>query len=288
MSSHMTSTLPAFQGTLFLDKSALHALSFAKCAELAKSFNFLVTDVLMNEMAADVIKYPCNQVHVHAAKVLQYDLRFSIPFPELVVRSLCGQDILMKGVPVTSAHPKPDSAECTYRELLSRISRCESTPADLTDAEEWNRKVNALDPCAHQKAVQQLFVDCNMKDDPHIAVDKLLRDSSKTALLIGYLKDLVRIPDAIYARILKRLSSAPLIPIADMANYAAFVLRSDLYFHFALAAGTITTKRNNRVDHMYCFYLPFCKLFLTSDETQCQFARLFCSPWQTVKYLSPK
>ncbi len=53
----------------------------------------------------------------------------------------------------------------------------------------------------------------------------------------------------------------------QFAPYAAFVLSIEIFFRFALAANLIATERpSNRTDIAYLFYLPFCTLFISSDN----------------------
>jgi hypothetical protein len=54
-----------------------------------------------------------------------------------------------------------------------------------------------------------------------------------------------------------------------------------LFFQFALAAHLISADRpSNRTDISYLFYLPFCSLFISSDNLHRRAAKLFMRPEQ--------
>jgi len=65
-------------------------------------------------------------------------------------------------------------------------------------------------------------------------------------------------------------------PLPEYAPYAAYVLTVELFFHIAVAANLISSKRpSNRVDIAYLFYLPFCMMFVSSDRLHRSCAPLF-------------
>jgi len=64
--------------------------------------------------------------------------------------------------------------------------------------------------------------------------------------------------------------------VVQFARYAAFVLTVDVFFYIAAAADLISAKRvTNKVDLAYLFYLPFCMLFISSDNIHGRCAPLF-------------
>lgn len=65
------------------------------------------------------------------------------------------------------------------------------------------------------------------------------------------------------------------LPLSIFAPYAAHVLTVDALFHIALASGLISSDRpSNRVDMAYLYYLPFCMVFVSSDNLHRQGAPL--------------
>lgn len=76
--------------------------------------------------------------------------------------------------------------------------------------------------------------------------------------------------------IFERWSEAGSPPLAGYAPYASYVLSVEVFFQIALSAGLISRARpSNRVDIAYLFYLPFCMVFISSDNLHKRSAPLF-------------
>lgn len=64
-----------------------------------------------------------------------------------------------------------------------------------------------------------------------------------------------------------RWKSAGRPPFPTFAPYAAYVLTVELFFQIATSAGLLSrVKPSNRTDIGYLFYLPFCLVFVSSDN----------------------
>lgn len=55
-------------------------------------------------------------------------------------------------------------------------------------------------------------------------------------------------------------------PLLEYAPYAAHVITVELFFQIALGASLIGTLASNRADMAYLYYLPFCMVFVSSDN----------------------
>ena len=66
------------------------------------------------------------------------------------------------------------------------------------------------------------------------------------------------------------------------APYATHVARIDMFFYSALARGLLdTNKPSDRVDLTYLYYLPFAKIFASSDNFHKRLTPLFLSGGRT-------
>ena len=75
------------------------------------------------------------------------------------------------------------------------------------------------------------------------------------------------------------LRNYPTIP--EYAPYSAHVFSVELFFQIALAANLISSDRpSNRMDVAYLWYLPFCKVFVSSDKLHQKCAPLFIRRYQ--------
>ncbi len=79
--------------------------------------------------------------------------------------------------------------------------------------------------------------------------------------------DLFDAPPQTHARIIERWQAEGEPSLDVFAPYAAFVLSVEIFFQFSLAAGLISASRpSNRGDIAYLFYLPFARMFVSSDN----------------------
>jgi hypothetical protein len=84
------------------------------------------------------------------------------------------------------------------------------------------------------------------------------------------------IPSQLHPRISERWRNAGEPTLDKFAPYAAFVLKIEVFFRIALASNLIAAERvSNRTDITYLFYLPFCMLFVSSDNLHRRSAPLF-------------
>ena len=75
------------------------------------------------------------------------------------------------------------------------------------------------------------------------------------------------IPPHLHPRISERWRYSTERPFPEFAPYAAFVLTLEIFFRIAVASNLIAAERvSNRTDITYLFYLPFCTLFVSSDN----------------------
>lgn len=79
-----------------------------------------------------------------------------------------------------------------------------------------------------------------------------------------------------HREILQRWSVMNYPPLTRYAPYVAYVLTVEIFFQIALAANLISSDRpSNRVDIGYLFYLPFSRVFVSSDKLHGKCAPLF-------------
>jgi hypothetical protein len=92
--------------------------------------------------------------------------------------------------------------------------------------------------------------------------------------------NLLSIPAARIAEILARWQSAGSPPIREFAPYFRHIYGVDLFFNLAVAADLISRvrpagKADNKVDIAYLYYLPFCHVFVSSDNLHKRVVPLF-------------
>jgi hypothetical protein len=71
-------------------------------------------------------------------------------------------------------------------------------------------------------------------------------------------------------------------PIRKLFPYFRHVFSVELFFYIAIAADLVSRERpSNKVDFAYLYYLPFCKIFTSSDRLHAKTAPLFLRSDQT-------
>ena len=75
--------------------------------------------------------------------------------------------------------------------------------------------------------------------------------------------------------IIERWASFNYKTLAKYAPYAGFVLEIFIFFLNSRASGLINNKNSSFIDVAYMCYLPFCKIFVSSDKLHERCAPLF-------------
>ena len=80
-------------------------------------------------------------------------------------------------------------------------------------------------------------------------------------------------PEEPTKKIIERFREAGEPPLETFANYTAYALQLELFYHIAAHKGRMSTKQ--RMDINYLFYLPFCNIFVSTDWVHRDCAPLF-------------
>lgn len=103
----------------------------------------------------------------------------------------------------------------------------------------------------------------------------LANKNAKTREMLEVVFLVLDIPDEGRNLIMEHWSKSNRLPLSIFAPYAAHVFTVDALFHIAIASSLISPDRpSNRVDMAYLYYLPFCKVFVSSDKLHRQCAPL--------------
>jgi len=111
-------------------------------------------------------------------------------------------------------------------------------------------------------------------------VDNAIR--SKYNQFIYFAFKILDIPDKFRRDILRRWSKTRPMPFNEFAPYAAHVLSINMFFYLCLDKSFISKDRpSNLIDLSYFYYLPFCMVFVSSDNLHSRIAPLFIGSEQT-------
>ena len=151
-------------------------------------------------------------------------------------------------------------------------------------AARWRAALNNVDLEGIANSFQKLGLTetkCkNLDEARRMARDFAISDqqrSDRTQLALV----LLGIDRQYHHSILARWSTLSYKPIASFAPYCAHVVEVELFYQFAVQSGLIFAERvSNRVDIAYLFYLPFCRMFASSDRLHKRCTPLFLRPDQ--------
>ncbi len=284
---------------IILDKSALQGLSQREVGLLVKHYYVNVTPILVIEILGDLHKDPAErglsvaQVRQLARKLSPVDSKVNASYRSVVSAELLGCDVRMRGVPVIlPGIPVTDRTgqkgmylkETPEEAALSRWRNDDFSEAEHVLAEAWRQATKAIDL---ENFVRDLPDSCERL--PSVDTIPKLRAQVRSFLAnepehLSYLQWLMTqlsFDEALRRAMLRRWMSGNWSSLRAFAPYAYHCLEVMLSFRLGLKYGLIGKRPTNRVDLEYLFYLPFCRVFSSSDKCQSALARAFLVPDST-------
>jgi hypothetical protein len=208
--------------------------------------------------------------HVDAA--LSNLAGFSVP--------MTGQILVAGGRPVRARGRNAIVWEQSMEaKAFSRWQQGEFSDLEHRFASQWRAALLSLPLDEVAKRFQALGIGGDSSrtlPDAKAAADRVVDDGSKSEDLIRLSLMFLGASPAQGSSILSRWRAAGSPSIGSYAPYATFVLRVEIFFQIAVAAGLISYARPSiRIDIAYLFYLPFCMVFVSSDRLHARCAPLF-------------
>ena len=278
--------------TLF-DKSFLQSLSLDESVWFDHFFLSNVCPLFYVETLADLEKSvrngrtPEQEVRIIADKFPEMHGTPNAFHLDMCIANLMRNPVPMTGqIPIAGGHfVKVDGKTGTVfkktpeADAFSRWQRQDFIEVERRYARIWRMVLSTLDLDEVAKSFKSLGIDgksCNTLEDAKKIADSLIWNDEKPFDHMKLAIVFLNIPEHLHGEILKRWSIANYPPLANYAPYAAHVLAVEIFFQVALAANLISTDRpSNRTDIAYLFYLPFCMLFVSSDNLHKRCAPLF-------------
>jgi len=117
---------------------------------------------------------------------------------------------------------------------------------------------------------------CKTLQDAKAIADALVNGTDNPYARLALAIHCFHIPQHLHANIAESWKRSNKRTLTDFAPYAAYALTVEIFFQVALGAGLIGGERpSNRTDIAYLFYLPFCMVFISSDDLHRRAAPLF-------------
>ena len=119
------------------------------------------------------------------------------------------------------------------------------------------------------------FEDANTISENFVSLKSKSRDKFTQAC------QLLKIPAEIYSQIMLNWELKDFPALINFAPYFSHVLKVEIFYLLALASNLISADRSsNKTDIAYLHYLPFCKIFISTDHFHRDCAHLFLRPDQ--------
>jgi len=269
--------------TIF-DKSFLQSLSLDEAVLFDHFFFPVITPLFFVETLADLEKAvrqgrtPEQEVGIIAKKVPEMSGAPVIHHARLALGSLLGKSLPMNGrVPIAGGtlvkfegktgvvHDLAPEAEA-----FSRWQKGEFLHVERHHARAWRKELAATDLEAVAAGMKAMGIDSqrcrSLAQAKEIAGQFLQRkDAVPDQIKLAFI--LLGAPVGYERSAVETWRAQGALPLAVYAPYAAHVMSVDLFFQIALAANLVGTSRaSNRADIAYLFYLPFCQIFVSSDN----------------------
>lgn len=276
------------------DKSFLQSLSTDESVWFDHFFLAVVCPIFYVETLADLAKGPTKG---RPAEAIVRDIANKFPemggSPCIYHHDMCIQDLLGNHVPLDSRVPRPGGRavrsgtiyDQSHEEIaFQRWQRGRFQEVERLAAADWRAELAALDLDKFAKELRGLGIDgktCKSLEQARDLARAVVSGRDKLHSRLALAVQLFHIPQHLHPRIIAAWTAAGQQTLEKFAPYAAHVLTIEVFFQFALAAGLIATERaSNRTDIAYLFYLPFCTLFVSSDNLHRRCAPLFMRPNQ--------
>lgn len=280
------------------DKSFLQSLSLDESVWFAHFFMPVVCPLFYVETLADLEKAvragrtPEQEVGIIARKFPEVSGAPTIYHGTLAIGELLGQPVPMDGRPLLAGgrvvvrdgkrgvvYDETPEAEAFSRWQIGRFLDVERGMA-----KQWREGLQRIDLKTIANTLRDIGIDnttCRTLEDARAMARTAVSGRDKPFARIALVMSILDVPHQHQTDIVKRWAILGYPPLIQHAPYTAHVLSVELFFQFALAAHLIGTERaSNRVDIAYLNYLPFCMMFVSTDDLHRRCAPHFLRPDQ--------
>jgi hypothetical protein len=278
--------------TIF-DKSFLQSLSLDEAVWFDNFFYSNITPLFFVETLADLEKAvragrtPEREVGIIADKTPELKAAPNMFHLQICTTSLMGYETPMRGQ-IVVAGGKPvktaDQSGIVYEEspeaeAFGRWQRGEFLDIERQYAKLWRRAIKSLDLKGTLQDLETIGLSpdkCRTLEQAKAIAESFLDAPGYSLDRIQFVFNVLDVPPRVHLTILQRWADSGFPPLRTFAPYAAYVLMIEVFFHIAVAANLISREKvTNKIDLAYLFYLPFCMVFVSSDNFHKRCSPLF-------------
>lgn len=285
---------------ILIDKSALEMLSIDQAIWLDEFFFANICPMLYSETLADLTKSRRDRDNPVSAIQLVSEIAAKTPVDgvapcmhhrDLIAQDLNGNHPSMDGRPIVragvvkqeaSGRMGMDLGEFSETKALQRWQNGEFEELEKEFAVAWRKDLDTTDYETTFGIIKNVIPKGRKLSTLQAVkefVDEFVTNSDENILYLMF--QLFGINPKFYKVYIEAYRSSGAKNIAELAPYATYVSRVDLFFFIAMLRGLISTDRpSNKIDIAYLYYLPFCQVFTSSDKLHAKVAPLFCEQGQ--------
>lgn len=268
--------------TALFDKSFLQSLTVDESVFFDQFFHTIICPLFHVETLADLEKAvrqgrtPEDEVGIIADKVPQMHSAPTLSHKGLAIQNLLGNSVPMDGRMILAGTVRRiDKALGVFHEPTAeaeaylRWQERKFLEVERQFAKGWRDALTSIDLETIAAGVRAFGIDpasCKSLEQAKAIAEGLVAGRSVPDL-IKLILLVLNADSRIEKPAVERWKASGCSTLAEYAPYAAHILLVEAFFQVALGSDKIGTSRNsNRTDIVYLYYLPFCKVFVSSDR----------------------
>ncbi|PRD44393.1 hypothetical protein C5748_07385 [Phyllobacterium phragmitis] len=269
--------------SIIVDKSALQALTAHEAEWLFHHFRVNVPPVFFAELLGDLKKEKgfstgtaAGDVKMLSSKIESAFIDLNADAHALVVMELKGATFPLDGRPVLERveyirDPRGGFGayidQTPMQRVMDRWQAGDFKGMEEAFAKVWRDQLAAIDL---QKIIASTKHVRDKSCDTPQAVMKfvnwiLFKPNQNYANLVRWM-DTIGFPSNLQKEVVARWKASGRPPSGEFAPYTAHAARLEVFFYLAVAHHVISTRSSNRIDMEYFMYLPFTRVFASSDK----------------------
>lgn len=282
--------------SIIVDKSVLQSLSPREAEWLFHHYRVNVPPVLFAEVLGDLRKTKnltttsgVRDAQALAKKVDGSGVDLHMDTQRLVTQELLGYEITMDGRPcVENAEMirMPDGSlgmhidQTPLQRVLGKWQAGDFNGMELAFSQQWRNHLDGIDlegALRSAKGWRNKSIDTPAKVAQ--TVDAFLfRENSNHANLTNWLQ-VLKVPEPSQRKVIDRWRRAGRPPVIRLFPLTASLARLRLFFYLAVVHGVVTTRSSNEIDFQYFEYLPFTRVFSSSDKLHSDMFPIFANSY---------
>lgn len=278
---------------ILIDKSTFQSLSEREVFYLQSYYHVVYCPTLFYEILGDLKKYDDEESSKREIGKVSYKINafsacFTTDIRELLIGNLLGHIVSMDGRPVLSGGKEVIDGEgkrgVYFDEQPEYVALRRWTDGNFSEAEKmwagnWRNSIGDVDlniAKINAKYMQQLENIGELRQYTSNVIEQQDYQDDFLRFLLNRVGLDQKIRDQVFDRWLKHRMPK----IKDFAPYAYYCLTVYLSFYIGIAKNLIGTKPSNIVDLEYVLYMPFCKVFASTDKFHRDFSQIFLADGQ--------